>query len=73
MLNESSGPAFLLEGALAPEAVAQAVVEGLAREQFLILPHPEVKTYFERKAADYDRWIRGMRRLQKKISSAGAD
>ena len=40
------------------------MIEGLAREQFLILPHPEVAEYFQRKAADYDRWLRGMRKLQ---------
>ena len=51
-------------GAVEPEAVADAVVAGLAEERFLILPHPEVAEYFGRKASDYDRWIRGMRRLQ---------
>lgn len=54
---------FLLEGALEPERVADDVVKGLADEQFLILPHPEVAEYFKRKAGDYDRWLRGMRRL----------
>ena len=58
------GGAFLLEGALAPEQVADAVVKGLDEEHFLILPHPEVLEYFRRKANDYDRWLRGMRRLQ---------
>ena len=55
---------FLTAGALEPEAVAQAVVEGVAAERFLILPHPEVAEYFRRKADDYDRWLRGMRRLR---------
>jgi NAD(P)-dependent dehydrogenase (short-subunit alcohol dehydrogenase family) len=63
MLNESSGPAFLLEGALEPEVVAERTVEGIRDERFLILPHPEVMTYFQRKASDYERWLRGMRRL----------
>ena len=36
-------------------------------EQFLILPHPEVATYFRRKASDYDRWLAGMRRLQARL------
>ena len=36
----------------------------MAEERFLILPHPEVAEYFRRKAGDYDRWLRGMRRLQ---------
>lgn len=44
--------------------VAEAVVRGLEAESFLILPHPEVATFFERKAADYDRWLGGMRKLQ---------
>ena len=49
---------------LEPEQVAEVVVEALRDERFLILPHPEVLTYFQRKAADYDRWLAGMRRLQ---------
>jgi NAD(P)-dependent dehydrogenase (short-subunit alcohol dehydrogenase family) len=62
-----TGDSFLLEGALEPEAVAEAAVQGIRAERFLVLPHPEVATYFERKAADYERWLRGMRRLQSKI------
>ena len=49
--------------ALEPEEVAQAVVEGLAAERFLILPHPEVAQYEQRRAADHDRWLAGMRRF----------
>jgi len=61
----------LLDGnALDPKDVAQAVVEGLAEEKFLILPHPEVLEYFRRKAGDYDRWLRGMRRLQASVQGA---
>jgi NAD(P)-dependent dehydrogenase (short-subunit alcohol dehydrogenase family) len=48
---------------LEPDAVADAVVDGLREEQFLILPHPDVAEYFRRKAADYDRWLAGMRRF----------
>lgn len=68
---EFGGGAFLRETAIAPEAVAEAVVTGLAGEKFLILPHPEVAEYFRRKASDYDRWLRGMRRLR--ASEAGLD
>jgi NAD(P)-dependent dehydrogenase (short-subunit alcohol dehydrogenase family) len=53
-----------VDGLLTPEQVAEAVVEGLDDERFLILPHPEVAEYFRRKADDYDRWLAGMRRLQ---------
>jgi len=49
---------------LEPEDVAEAVVRAIDSEQFLILPHPEVLTFFQRKAMDYDRWLAGMRRLQ---------
>ena len=58
---------FLKEGAIEPEDVAEAVIAGLAAERFLILPHPEVAEYFRRKADDYDRWLRGMRRLNAKV------
>jgi NAD(P)-dependent dehydrogenase (short-subunit alcohol dehydrogenase family) len=66
MLEDAAfgGGAFILETAIEPEKVAEAVVEGLDRETFLILPHPEVGEYMRRKATDYDRWLRGMRRLQ---------
>lgn len=63
--EDGKGENFLVAGSLEPEEVAEIVVKGLAEERFLILPHPEVGEYFRRKADDYDRWIRGMRRLQK--------
>jgi NAD(P)-dependent dehydrogenase (short-subunit alcohol dehydrogenase family) len=63
---EQGSGAFLLDGALAPEEVADSVVKALDREQFLILPHPEVARYFQNKASDYERWLAGMRKLQVK-------
>ena len=60
---------FLTAGALEPDVVAAAVVDGIAAERFLILPHPEVAEYFRRKADDYDRWLRGMRRLRASLLS----
>lgn len=53
--------------ALEPSEVADAVVDGLRSERFLILPHPEVETFFQNKANDYDRWIGGMRKLQRNV------
>jgi NAD(P)-dependent dehydrogenase (short-subunit alcohol dehydrogenase family) len=51
-----------LRGAVTPEVAADVVAEGIREERFLILSHPEALTFFGRKASDYDRWLRGMRR-----------
>jgi NAD(P)-dependent dehydrogenase (short-subunit alcohol dehydrogenase family) len=64
---EFGGGAFLMEGALEPEQVAADVVKAVTEERFLILPHPEVAKYFQNKANDYERWLRGMRKLQAKL------
>ncbi|MGD8861132.1 MAG: SDR family oxidoreductase [Myxococcales bacterium] len=56
------------DGLLSADAVADSVVEGLRTERFLILPHPEVRTYMERKVSDYDRWLGGMRRLRRRFT-----
>jgi hypothetical protein len=52
---------------LTPEAVAEVVVEALRDERFLVLPHPEVATFAQRRAQDPDRWLAGMRRLQAQL------
>jgi NAD(P)-dependent dehydrogenase (short-subunit alcohol dehydrogenase family) len=72
MLDEAAGPlkAMLEADALDPEHVADVVIKGLADERFLILPHPQVAEYFRRKAGDYDRWLKGMRRLRQNVESA---
>lgn len=49
---------------LSPEGVADTVVEAMAAEHFLILPHPEVLQMYRNKGSDYDRWLAGMRRFQ---------
>ncbi|MGF1595877.1 MAG: SDR family oxidoreductase [Acidimicrobiales bacterium] len=58
------------DGILEPEQVAEACVEAMREGRFLVLPHPEVATYFERKATDYDRWLRGMRRFRARLQGA---
>ena len=67
--NSASQPQNL-DGVLTPDEVAESVIQGLAAETFLILPHPVVLTYMQRKAGDYDRWLGGMRRLRGKMSGA---
>ena len=73
-MRDDAAPELL---ALRPEAitveqVADAVIAGIAAEQFLILPHQIVTKYMHNKAQDYDRWLNGIRKLQAKIkASAG--
>jgi NAD(P)-dependent dehydrogenase (short-subunit alcohol dehydrogenase family) len=74
MLNQgmsgSSGPGDVVRASgavLEPEQVAQIAVSVIRDETFLILPHPEVLTYLQRKTGDYDRWLAGMRKLQARI------
>ena len=64
------GLEFLTANAVEPEQVADVVLEGIRQEKFLILPHPEVAEYFQRKANDYDRWLNGMRRMRKRVLAA---
>ena len=66
------GLEFLTANALEPEQVADIVLEGIRQEKFLILPHPEVAEYFQRKATDYDRWLNGMRRMRKRVLAASS-
>jgi NAD(P)-dependent dehydrogenase (short-subunit alcohol dehydrogenase family) len=56
------------DGVLEPAQLAQTVIECLAAERFLVLPHPEVQTYAERKANDRDRWLAGMRRFGERLA-----
>lgn len=52
-----------VDGMIEPEELARVTVEGLREEKFLILPHEVVRTYYQRKGQDIDRWLAGMRRL----------
>jgi hypothetical protein len=65
---DPTGGALLGPSAIEPEVVADAVVEGLRDERFLILPHPEVAEFYRRRAEDTDRWLAGMRRLQARVT-----
>ena len=52
-------------GLMEPEEVAAETLEALQQDRFLILPHPEVSTYEQRRAGDRQRWLHGMRRMQR--------
>jgi hypothetical protein len=65
-------PSFLKDGAVTPEHVAQCVIDAMREERFLILPHEEVLTFWQRKANDIDRWLRGMRKLRAKVIQGGS-
>ena len=59
------------DGVLEPSDVADLCLDAIRNERFLVLPHPEVATYVERKAADRDRWLAGMRRFQTALHPEG--
>src|SRR5215469_5606228 len=62
------GPsAARVDGVLQPPEVARMVIEAMEEERFLILSHPTVQGYMERKVANPDRWLAGMRRLRDRI------
>jgi len=69
MIGDSGGGTAGVDGVITAEQVAAAVVEGLEAEQFLILPHEEVVGYRAHKAANYDRWIGGMRKLKRSFGN----
>jgi len=63
--ENDAGKSAAVDGVLTPEQVAEAVVQGLTQESFLILPHPQVGQYILKKASEYDRWIGGMAKLRR--------
>src|SRR5690349_10952045 len=75
MLRSSgaAGELVLTPGAIEPEDVAQAVMDGIAEERFLILPHPEVAGYYAARAAEPERWLGGMNKLQRGYEALRAE
>ncbi|MFI6823351.1 SDR family NAD(P)-dependent oxidoreductase [Micromonospora sp. NPDC050187] len=67
MLADADGlsAALLDDTAVTPEQVADCVVEALADDRFLVLPHPQVAAWYARRAGDPDRWLRAMNRTQR--------
>jgi len=57
-----------IDGILQAEDVADCIIRGIREKRFMILPHPQVAAYFQRKAGDHDRWIKGMQRFRKRLA-----
>lgn len=66
MTEGREGRVAAVDGMLEADVVAESVVQAMADETFLILPHAEVLDYVRRKANDYDRWLGGMRKLRQR-------
>ena len=64
MLQGRESGVASIDGMLEPEQLADSVIDAMSREEFLILPHPKVRDYVQRKAANYDQWLAGMRKLR---------
>lgn len=67
----SAGDLVLAPTAIEPEDVADALFEGIEKDRFLILPHPEVAAYYQARAADPDRWLTNMNHIQQKWETTG--
>lgn len=61
------GQALLAPAALDVDDVVASVVEALADDRFLVLPHPEVAGYVQHKASEPEAWLAGMNRLQQRL------
>ena len=59
-----------VDGMMEPEVLTDCVIDGLEQEDFLILPHEQVREYIRRKTSDYDRWISGMQRLNERYTQS---
>ena len=72
-LEESTSAAALLrDDLLEPSEVADAVVDAMREERFLIFPHPQVAKYMAFKGSDNERWMAGMRRMVRQARGAEA-
>ncbi|MFJ1545620.1 SDR family oxidoreductase [Streptomyces sp. NPDC088246] len=68
----SAGELVLAPGAIEPEAVADALFDAMAKDRFLVLPHPEVAGFYRARTKDTDHWLGNMNHLQQKWEETGA-
>ncbi|MFJ5778343.1 SDR family oxidoreductase [Streptomyces sp. NPDC093094] len=61
----TAGDLVLAPTAIEPDDVADALFKGMEDDRFLILPHPEVAGFYQARAAEPDRWLGGMNRVQR--------
>lgn len=72
-MDDVEDTAELSPGILTAAQVADAVINGLAEEQFLILPHQEVERFRQNKAKNIDIWLAKMRKLRQNIMGTGSN
>jgi len=65
--SDPAAEAILGDSVIQPEAVADAVIKGMADGRFMILPHPEVAAMYAGRAADPDQWLAGMNKIQRYV------
>jgi NAD(P)-dependent dehydrogenase (short-subunit alcohol dehydrogenase family) len=58
---------------LGADQVADAVVDAVTREAFLVLPHPQVGKFWASKAADVEGWLTAMGQLAGATGATGGD
>jgi NAD(P)-dependent dehydrogenase (short-subunit alcohol dehydrogenase family) len=68
-MTAQGGGVAAVDGMIEADQVADCVMQALQEGRFMVLPHPEVKAYMQRKTADYDRWIQGMQRLKARFQA----
>jgi NAD(P)-dependent dehydrogenase (short-subunit alcohol dehydrogenase family) len=57
-----------VDGILPADDAADIIIDQALEGRFLILTHPQVATYIQRKTGDYDRWIGGMRKFRRSLA-----
>lgn len=67
MIQGNEASVASLDGIISPETVAKSCIEAIEKEEFLVLPHPQVRDYVALKGTNYERWLGGMRKLKRQF------